>query len=457
MPLPQNGATGLKRYLGLLETATVCSNKLGDPAVGDDKVVVFCTHCLKRDKQLMVAAAVNCCLWWPLRKYWRLVIVTFGDDVETMERLQQMLAIAIECGNVVLASGGEHARFTIARGEGYDKPVWMPTKPLAMGDEENIMGMPMLRFWHASVAKNTSHMCGIHCFGENTCLVNLDCDQIVPLEYLHSLLRLYTKHSTVKGWTVRCSKVAGTLTGRIAYRATDWLYLRGYDEFETPPSGGQDVDMRTRCEKWGAAESPLIPIKATIVGEDICGGALPNDFDNTSAQHDRGWSKVKHVDPAVLEKFKDVRENKVWIKMNEQGWHKVYGPRIEQKIWRRNEEVLKSKLEIGAWFIVIEQHVLPQDRSLRKPTQEQSMTSTQRWLAVPSSSEELVAPSNTALPNATSVGSCTGYSVEIVVVPGSDLVNRKNTENTCLGLEKCEVNACLCMCAHVAVSVCVMR
>ena len=42
-----------------------------------------------------------------------------------------------------------------------------------------------------------------------------------------------------------------------------------------------------------------------------------------------------------------------------------------------------------------------------------------------------------------SLGSCAVCNVEIVVVPGVDLVNRKNTENTRLGLEKSDVSECV--------------
>ena len=358
------------------------------------------------------------------------------------EKMRHMLSVAIESGNVVLASGGEHAKLTVARGYDYHKPHWMPKEPQVIRDAKMVLGMPLLRFWHASMAKNTSHMCGIHCFGEDTCLVNLDCDQIVPLEYLRCLLKLYTKHSTLKGWTATCGQVAGQLLGRVAYRAVDWLYLGGYDEFGTPPSGGQDVDMRSRFEQWGAEASSATPNRSIIVGEDICGGALPNDFENTTWQHDRGWSKVKNVDPAVLNKFRYADKNKMWISMNEHGWRFFYGPRLAKKQWIRNKEVVASKAQIGAWFIVTEQHILPRGNAQRETEKHTTMARTRMRVDGLGLSDQ-PSSSNPSLPRAISLGSCAVCKVEIVVVPGVDLVNRKNTENTRLGLDKSDVSECV--------------
>ena len=50
---------------------------------------------------------LNLSLWWSLRKYWRLVIVTFAEDKDVHRDLQRLMRLPIETGNVVLCSGGE--------------------------------------------------------------------------------------------------------------------------------------------------------------------------------------------------------------------------------------------------------------------------------------------------------------------------------------------------------------
>ena len=54
-----------------------------------DLRLVFCVTCLKREEQLVTAMVLNVSLWWSLRNYWRLVIVTFADDEDLQCELQR--------------------------------------------------------------------------------------------------------------------------------------------------------------------------------------------------------------------------------------------------------------------------------------------------------------------------------------------------------------------------------
>ena len=112
--------------------------------------------------------------------------------------------------------------------------------------EDEKLGLPSLKYWHASTAKNAAHQLANHCWGANACWVNLDCDQIVPLGYVRSVVTEYAKNREVPGLCIECSGVDGSLTGRLAYRGKDFFAIGGYDEYDTPPSGGQDVDLRLR-------------------------------------------------------------------------------------------------------------------------------------------------------------------------------------------------------------------
>ena len=136
-------------------------------------LVVFCVTCMKRDAQLIAAMTVNVTLWWSLRKYWRLVIVTFAKDDDVQEELQKHLKLAVESGNVVLASCGEAGHLLAVGGNLTCTPTWMPERPHNFGpagsQKQAGSVMPCLQFWHASVAKNSSHMAAIFAFqGEKT-------------------------------------------------------------------------------------------------------------------------------------------------------------------------------------------------------------------------------------------------------------------------------------------------
>ena len=131
--------------------------------------MIFCVTCLGREDQLLTATLVNCPLWWTMRAHWRLVIVTFGEDERAVRMLRDLAAPAIASGNLVLASGGKAGVARAMSGAVVaprDMPHWMPEKPnpsvCESEKEASRGGMPRLQYWHASVAKNTSHMVGIH-------------------------------------------------------------------------------------------------------------------------------------------------------------------------------------------------------------------------------------------------------------------------------------------------------
>ena len=76
--------------------------------------------CLAREIQTVDCALLNVTMWWRLRRYWRLVIVTFGDDDDVSTKLATHLALPIDLGLVVLCSGGTRGK-AIAATKDYDK------------------------------------------------------------------------------------------------------------------------------------------------------------------------------------------------------------------------------------------------------------------------------------------------------------------------------------------------
>lgn len=165
-----------------------------DTELEESERIVFCITCLKRDPQLLSALAINCVLWWPMRKYWRIALCTFGDDETLCCELKDQFKLMIELGLLVIASGGAHERSCTARGQA-EKPAWMPEKPQEAlhGGSTGMIGMPLLQYWHASQAKNAAHQLANHAFGSNCCWVSFDCDQIAPIDYLISCLKLHSK------------------------------------------------------------------------------------------------------------------------------------------------------------------------------------------------------------------------------------------------------------------------
>jgi hypothetical protein len=97
-------------------------------------------------------------------------------------------------------------------------------------------------FWHASVAKNTSHR-----LAEEEVLVNVDGDNLVGPDFPVDVVNHFQQGRTL----LQYEWGQGTC-GRIAYRREDFLKLRGYDE-DAYPMGAQDVDLLKRLEELPGA------------------------------------------------------------------------------------------------------------------------------------------------------------------------------------------------------------
>ena len=101
-----------------------------------------------------------------------------------------------------------------------------------------------LAYWHASIAKNTSHK-----IARGKILVNLDCDNYTGRNGAEHVLRLFQKYGNdilFHQWS-GVSK-DGTY-GRIAYHRTTFFRLGGYDE-SFLPMGYQDHDIIRRFQMY---------------------------------------------------------------------------------------------------------------------------------------------------------------------------------------------------------------
>ena len=404
--------------------------------------VVFCITCLKRDEQLMTALAINIVLWWQYRQYWRMAICTFGEDDNLVSRLEQVFKKAFDAGLLVLASGGSTGKKRAADGA-YSKPKWMPLKPHEAlprggGASSEVVGMPYLQYWHASTAKNASHQVANHAFGSNCLWVNWDCDQIAPVEYVKAVLNNYERFGHISGLCMRCMKCSGALTGRLAYRGEDFMKIGGYDEYQTPPSGGQDVDLRIRLGMMqshpsGAKTRSEGDIRLT--GQTLCGTDLPNDFE----RQDRGWlrggSKVQNCDERVIASFTQKGSNKTWGSMNESGWARIYKPRLDNREISRNTIMLEDQVSIGCWFVVIKMVPILKDKEHLKPCLPPLSTHVPAWTSDDEDEWEEAETSshNKAMVLATPIGTANQTCIDIVVLGARQLYYLERTDVTCLG------------------------
>jgi hypothetical protein len=195
--------------------------------------VLFCVTSYKREEQLKKALPLNLLCLAQYRRSVKIVLVTFGPDVAFQRWLQTELAWAVEVGLLRLASGGEASDADPPAGRWF---VPRRHKPLAS--------------WHASVAKNTSHVVAEYCATKNlerTLLVNLDGDNIIGLRCLGAVSKAALDNK--KDWHGKaCTAIGcgtGSLTGRLAYWALDFYAICGYDqESDILPSG-----QKTRKKK----------------------------------------------------------------------------------------------------------------------------------------------------------------------------------------------------------------
>ena len=134
----------------MLDTAMVALAMRHIPLYdADDLRIIFCVTCFKREDQLVAAMMVNISLWWSLRKYWRLVIVTFADDWQVQRQLQRLMKLPTDTGNVVLASGGDTGQHLARSMSVTDRPFFMPQQPLGEHDPHvggGPDGMPLLKY-----------------------------------------------------------------------------------------------------------------------------------------------------------------------------------------------------------------------------------------------------------------------------------------------------------------------
>ena len=265
--------------------------------------VAFCISTYRRTEQVTSALPLNVVECWPFRHRVGFVLVDFNeaeeDRAEIQKRLRERCPAALETGLL--------RYFELA-----------PKTTQWNG-------------WHASVAKNTTHMAAIALYGRDVCLVNLDGDNLLTRQFLEHIL----KHAPAMRWgaggvsstggssaggvspaggpdsrpalagiSYKHPKVSST-TGRIALGGETFLALRGYRE-DFLPMGSQDVNLSSRLVRFG---------KHLRVESDFIGNAIFNVMTfvaKCDRQQAERTEKVAHIDKS--------RFPMDWDKMNVANW-----------------------------------------------------------------------------------------------------------------------------------------
>ena len=446
-PVMENDEWYKRKFLNMLDTAefTLSMQRLPEYDA-KNLLIVFCVTCLERADQLMCAMLVNVCLWWSLRKYWRLVIVTFADDEDLQEELGKSLRLAIETGNVVLASGGKAGVAKSQCGHPTDRPSWMPAAPsgldVAARPDHAVEAMPYLHYWHASMAKNSSHMAAIFAFEDHRCcLVNLGCDQLVPVEYVSAALKDYVQNYEVVGFCLSCAP-NGSPTGTLGYRAADFVTIGGYDE-AGPPCSGEDVDIRNRMVGLSTLNGGVVSkTHLRLKGKDVCGIALPHDLANISLAHDRGFSKVKNCDPEILLKFLTPDREKLWDKMQEGGllyWRKEWS----KGVIKRNTFLGGLKHTIGSWWVVTARtEIPPEDSEFDRQSSVVAAVSSQEDEDMQLDGLELRSPRHVPQTAQSSVWLDIGMTVQVFIIGAAELKWKIDSRIASLGRSNRHVTVC---------------
>ena len=102
-----------------------------------------------------------------------------------------------------------------------------------------------VKYWHASICKNTTHM---HAKGKY--LVNLDCDNFIGNKGDELILNIFSENEDNIIISQTNNIVSSGNGGRISISKDNFIKLGGYDE-SFYPMGYQDYDLIERAKKFG--------------------------------------------------------------------------------------------------------------------------------------------------------------------------------------------------------------
>lgn len=201
---------------GLSVSIDACLDCLAHGAgMTESKLTVgLCVTSMNRLWQLRRALPLNLLQHWRHRKWTRFHVLDFGSTDGTLDFLLHRCRAAIDCGLLHVYHAQE-------------------------------------RYWHASVAKNTAHLCAAE-----EILVNVDGDNLIGPDFSQNVVQMFSE-----GYTVVQYEYGEGTCGRIACWQKDFLQLRGYDE-DAFPMGAQDIDLMNRLKSLPGAKFKKVRVKS---------------------------------------------------------------------------------------------------------------------------------------------------------------------------------------------------
>lgn len=186
--------------------------------------IALCIATKNRLWQLRRALPLNLIHTWPYRRWARIHVVDLGSTDGTLGFLLSRCRAAIDIGLL------------------------------------SVYTTDQLPWWHASTAKNTSHM-----VAREDVLVNLDSDNLTGPDFLPDVLARFHE-----GYTVLQYEDGEGTCGRIACQRSQFCEIRGYDE-DSYPMGAQDVDLVLRLRELPGARYRKVRNGQAANQDESCG------------------------------------------------------------------------------------------------------------------------------------------------------------------------------------------
>ena len=268
----------------------------------DGFFVCLCTTMFKREASWKNAFPLQLAVALMFAPRVKIFLVTFADDTSAWDYCIKHAQWALDLGILYVASSGDKAG-------------------------EVVPPSARQRYWHASQCKNAAHVFAAQevkkqgIAPESVLLVNVDADNIMPPAYLEHLLSGFqaeTQRATMAGLSPQLAPLraivarsaTGGLTGRIAMSLPDFARLGGYDEEPgTYGTGYQDIDLLVRAKAvvtqfTNETQNLLLRKDSPAYTLPCDAGAAFLNEPNIAAKEDRGWAKIKNLDPEVIKVFK---------------------------------------------------------------------------------------------------------------------------------------------------------
>jgi NADH:ubiquinone oxidoreductase subunit len=348
----------------------------------------FCTCIHGREESWKLAAPLQLAAAMKYLHNVKFFVVTFADDEAVQDWAAKHFQWAIAAGFLHMASGGV---------VGLSQKKTSVDAQLQIREGETT-AVPIARYWHASLCKNSSHIFALKHMQKagipttDFLLCNLDADNIFSSNYIAAVARHWNME---KKLLVNAAAEAGDpgsagsiplraliatsqhdgLTGRICLQASDFTRLGGYDqETGIVGSGYQDVDLLRRLKEtiklYCKMHPSVYPLRASALTNQMteaAGACFPNQ-PGASRAADRGILKIQNCNPDDIKRF-----NRSWGKFNTVNHTNMHAKMSQGRLGRNGmpdkpafteqpAELLRQflSMSLGSWFTPVSMLAAPQ-------------------------------------------------------------------------------------------------